>query len=191
MASFGYKKESLSGLPEDPNNAPAQPPPQEKPIGFFARTAIHIIGAVAGALTILMGIISLFSVQALCIFSGLYLMLLGFGLIVMEAPICCKFSEVTDKIGTWSQSLGPLIKAALYLLLPIATFFMCIGVTQILGILLVMGVGALYGIVFIGKKGDAVKLARQDHLTGGGGNQAVTMSEMQPAEKPPNYSPYP
>lgn len=36
--------------------------------------------------------------------------------------------------------------------LPIATFFMCIGVTQILGILLVMGVGALYGIVFIGKK---------------------------------------
>ncbi|XP_071821607.1 calcium channel flower-like [Apostichopus japonicus] len=183
MSTFGYKQENLSGLPEDPNNAPSQQPQQ---MGFFTKTAIHIIGAVAGAFTMFLGLFSCFSVQGLCILSGIYLMFLGFGLIVMEAPVCCKFWEVTDKLGQWSQALSPLIKAALYLLLPVAAFFMCIGVTQIFAILLVMGVGALYGIVFIGKKGDGVKVARQQHMLG---SQGVTMAEMESQEKPPAYAP--
>lgn len=48
MSTFGYKQENLSGLPEDPNNAPA-PSQQTQQMGFFTKTAIHIIGAVAGA----------------------------------------------------------------------------------------------------------------------------------------------
>lgn len=179
MSSFGYSKQTLQGdLPEDPNNAPAQP--QQQQAGFFVRTAIHIIGAIAGGLAMFLGLFSCFSLSGLCILSGLYLMLLGFGLIVLEAPICCQFWEITRKLGEWSNSMSALLKAGLYLLLPIASFFMCRGISQIFACLLVMGVGALYGIIFIGKKGDAVKIARQQHVMGTDGSQAVTMSEVKP-----------
>ncbi|PIK61997.1 putative calcium channel flower-like isoform X2 [Apostichopus japonicus] len=91
----------------------------ERDLGIYIDSSLqpskHCLEA-AKRVTMFLGLFSCFSVQGLCILSGIYLMFLGFGLIVMEAPVCCKFWEVTDKLGQWSQALSPLIKAALYLL---------------------------------------------------------------------------
>ncbi|XP_041480843.1 calcium channel flower homolog [Lytechinus variegatus] len=157
-----YKSLGNDGQPQQ-----ASPPPPQKETGFCFRLFVRIVASVAGVLAIILGLVSMISIKGLCIVAGIYIMLLGFLTILLEAPFCCQFLDITDKVSKWSENRAPWQKALFYLLLPIVPFFFCVGVSQIFACLVIMATGVLYGLVFIGKKGDAVKNAHRAQQQGG------------------------
>ncbi|XP_022094908.1 calcium channel flower homolog [Acanthaster planci] len=124
---------------------------------------IRAVAAVAGIICMITGCITFISISAMCIVAGVYLILLGFLIEMFEAPICCQYFRLTDKINTWGSSLPSWFKALMYFILPIFAIVMCQGLSVILGALVVAAVGIMYGMVFIGKKGDGVRNAQRSH----------------------------
>ncbi|XP_071491437.1 calcium channel flower homolog [Diadema antillarum] len=155
---------------QPPMQRQAQAPQQEA--GFCFRLFVRIVAVITGLMGIVLGLVSAISIHGLCIVAGIYIMLLGFLVILLEAPFCCQFLEITDAVSKWSERRPAWQKAIFYLVLPIVPFFFCRGVSQIFACLGIMVTGVLYGLVFIGKKGDAVKNA---HLA------QQQQQQMQPA----------
>ena len=58
----------------------------------------------------------LFFFLALPLVSSPYARLLGFFLILLEAPFCCQFLEITDKVSKWSEARPAWQKALIYLM---------------------------------------------------------------------------
>ncbi|XP_011671877.2 calcium channel flower homolog isoform X1 [Strongylocentrotus purpuratus] len=170
-----YKTLNNDGQPQQ---ASAPPPPQPE-VGFCFRLFVRIVASVAGVLAIILGLISLITVKGMCIVAGIYIILLGFLTILLEAPFCCQFLDITDKVSKWSERRAPWQKALFYLLLPIVPFFFCTGLSSIFACLGIMATGVLYGLVFIGKKGDAVKNAQRAQQPGD-----------MPLSDPPSLDPY-
>ncbi|XP_011671878.1 calcium channel flower homolog isoform X2 [Strongylocentrotus purpuratus] len=107
-----YKTLNNDGQPQQ---ASAPPPPQPE-VGFCFRLFVRIVASVAGVLAIILGLISLITVKGMCIVAGIYIILLGFLTILLEAPFCCQFLDITDKVSKWSERRAPWQKALFYLL---------------------------------------------------------------------------
>lgn len=105
------------------------------------------------------GIVTCISLQAMCILAGVLQMLVGFITVLFEAPCCCQFIEFAEKIGHFSERRPAWQKACLYCGLSLGPVFMCFGMATVFGSLLVFVCGVLYGMMFLGKKGerDAMK----------------------------------
>ncbi|XP_071802201.1 calcium channel flower homolog [Asterias amurensis] len=122
--------------------------------------SIRALAAVGGIICIITGCLTFITISPMCIVAGIYLILLGLLVEMLEAPICCQYFTLTDKINKWGSNLPAWVKALMYFILPIFAIVMCQGFSTIIGALVIIAVGILYGVVFIGKKGDGVRAAQ-------------------------------
>ncbi|XP_038046182.1 calcium channel flower homolog [Patiria miniata] len=145
-------------------------PPQSQQVsrqaegpGKCTSFTIRATAAVAGIICAITGCLTFITFSPMCLVAGIYLILLGILIEMFEAPICCQYFKLTDKINTWGSNLPAWFKALMYFVLPIFAIIMCQGISVIIGALVVIAVGLMYGMVFIGKKGDGVSRAREGH----------------------------
>ncbi|XP_072016008.1 calcium channel flower homolog [Amphiura filiformis] len=170
-----------AGTPIVNTRTAPQPEPVRQPeVGTFTRFAIRCVAAVLGIVCAINAFVVFLSgiTSPLCIVAGIYMILLFILVEMFEAPICCQFFEFTNAVNSWSERQKSWVKALIYLLLPIVGIGMCPGLSTILGCGAVMVIGVLYGLIFIGKKGDAVQQAHV-RRAGGGDNITLTNNENQ------------
>ncbi|XP_071948131.1 calcium channel flower homolog [Antedon mediterranea] len=146
------------------------PPPNPQEMGFCFRMFVRGVGALSGLVLVALGILTCISITGHCIIAGVLMILFGVIVLMLEAPICCSFIEITASINRWSENRPPWLKAISYFVLAIVPVIFCTSLTVFLGVLPVFATGVLYGLIFVGKKGDGVQTA---HV-----NRKVEMSKL-------------
>ncbi|XP_048778625.2 calcium channel flower homolog [Ostrea edulis] len=111
-------------------------------------------GTLGGILAIIFGLLACITFTAMCLLAGVLQMVIGFVVVLLEAPCCCQFVEFADKFGTFSDNRPAWQKSVLYCLLGLIPVVACIEAWTVLGAGLVFVTGALYGLKAVGKKGD-------------------------------------
>ncbi|XP_033725169.1 calcium channel flower homolog [Pecten maximus] len=133
---------------------PPPPPPNNDQATWWFRILVKSIGTIGGLIAMITGIVTCISLSATCIVSGVLQMLVGFIVVLFEAPCCCQFIEFADKVGKFSDNRAPWQKAVIYCGLSLIPVLMCFGMSTVFGSALVFVCGVLYGMVFLGKKAD-------------------------------------
>ncbi len=64
---------------------------------------------------IILGPICLLGFDLMCVIAGIYMMVAGLVVIVVEAPFCCMFLEPAQKIAAFMEGRPVWQKAALFL----------------------------------------------------------------------------
>ncbi|OWF39481.1 Calcium channel flower-like [Mizuhopecten yessoensis] len=93
---------------------PPPPPPQNDQTTWWFRILVKSTGTIGGLIAMITGIVTCISLSATCIVAGVLQMLVGFIVVLFEAPCCCQFIEFADKVGKFSDNRSPWQKAALY-----------------------------------------------------------------------------
>ncbi|XP_058793351.1 calcium channel flower isoform X2 [Phymastichus coffea] len=135
---------------------PGQDPNAKDDAPWYLKYGGRIVGTFGGFISILVGAIGclgiiLFSVWSFL--SGICMMLIGFLVIVVEAPCCCMFIEFVQKISNIADSRPYWNRAALYCGLPIIPLVMNLTITTFFACALIFCTGLIYGVMAIGKKG--------------------------------------
>ncbi|XP_033122046.1 calcium channel flower homolog [Anneissia japonica] len=169
---------SVGGDGQPPNTQDmqrdGQPPSQE--MGFCFRMFVKGVGAFSALVLMALGLLNCITISGPCILSGVLMIFFGLLVLMLEVPICCSFLEITEPVNKWIESRPPWLKAISYFILAIIPVLFCHGVIVFLGVLPVFCTGVLYGLIFVGKKGDAVQSA---HV-----NRKMEMSKLVANEQP-------
>ncbi|XP_063985993.1 calcium channel flower [Diachasmimorpha longicaudata] len=88
-----------------------------------------------------------------CLISGMWQMVAGFVVIIVEAPCCCMFLDFVQSVSDNVERRPYWNRAAGYCIIALPAIFVCPGVSSILGSGLIFGAGVIYGLMSIGKKG--------------------------------------
>jgi len=120
---------------------------------------------VAMALGLLNTITSILS--ASCIFGGILQILIGFVLVLAEAPCCCMFLDFGERFASFIEARPLWNKALLYLCMAIIPITFCQSVSIFVGCALIFATGVVYGLMSLGRKaprGEMLSRAQQDHM---------------------------
>ncbi|RDD44422.1 Calcium channel flower-like protein [Trichoplax sp. H2] len=112
-------------------------------------------GTLAAVVCIINGIITVITVSPLCIAMGAYMILLGVGIFIFEAPLLCKQAESARTFHEFISNRRFIEKAAIYILLSLVPILVCFGITTLIGCGMVFITGVFYGLMAIGKRGGA------------------------------------
>ncbi|XP_025114366.1 calcium channel flower homolog [Pomacea canaliculata] len=123
---------------------------------------------VAGGLgAMVTGLFSCITVTPLCLVAGVLLILIGFSVVMLEAPCCCQFMDFIQPVSRFSERRTPFQKALIYGLPALVPLMLCFSVTTALGCALLFASGGVYGIIALGKKAERdvmMSRARGDDL---------------------------
>lgn len=111
-------------------------------------------GVVGGGGAIFFGIWCCLTLSPLCLVAGIWQIVAGFLVIVLEAPFCCFFLDFVQQFAGMLENRPVWQKALLYLIISLPSILMCAGLTTILGSGLIFAVAVLYGMIALGKKAD-------------------------------------
>jgi len=95
----------------------------------------------------------------MCLIAGVWQITAGFIMIVIEAPFCCMCLDFVASFAEMAEKRAPWQKAALYIVLAIPPWFLCISLSTIVGSAAVGATGVLYGTQMVGKKASANDMA--------------------------------
>ncbi len=82
---------------------------------WYMKYAGKVLGVVAGSLNIILGPVCAVGITPMCIVAGIFMMVAGLVVIVVEAPFCCAFLEFAQQISGFMEGRPVWQKAALYL----------------------------------------------------------------------------
>lgn len=128
-------------------------------------------GAFGGGFAIFLGVWNCLGIllgDIWCLLGGLWQMIAGFVVLMIEAPCCCMFIDFVQTLSDWADKRPYWNRAAFYVFLGIPGILFCISLSSIMGSGLIILTGVLYGMMALGRK--------------------ATIEEMRAnvAQKPPN-----
>ncbi|KAK9509834.1 hypothetical protein O3M35_004738 [Rhynocoris fuscipes] len=127
------------------------------------------LGTVGGGIAIFLGIwncLSILGGNISCLISGMWQMVAGFTVIVIEAPCCCLFIDFVQTLSEWVDKRPYWNRAAFYCGIAIPSFLLCIGASSFFGSGLIFATGVIYGMMSLGKKGSREDMAAMASPTG-------------------------
>ncbi|XP_046398026.1 calcium channel flower isoform X2 [Ischnura elegans] len=156
-------------------------------VPWWMKYAGRGLGTVGGIIAIGLGLWNCFGIilaNVWCLLGGIWQMLAGFLVVVVEAPCCCMFIDFVQNISEWVDRKPYFYRAVGYAGIALPGIFMCPGLGSIFGSGLIFGTGVIYGLMSLGKKGSREEMASA--AVGGQGVMSPT-SQMPPGGGPPAY----
>jgi len=149
-----------------PGPAPAGPPEE---VPWWLKYGGRGLGTFGGIVAMALGVVNIISsiLSPICIFAGILQVLVGFVLILAEAPCCCMFLDFGEKFANFIEKRPLWNKAALYTVMAVPPISFCQSVSVFLGCALVFATGVVYGLMSLGRKasrGEMLSRAQQDQL---------------------------
>lgn len=126
--------------------------PQTEGTTFWFRWLIRVVAVVSGGLAMICGVFGALSTSPWCIIAGVLMILIGFGVIMFEVPICCQFVQYTAPVAQFSQQRPPWQKALLYSGPPLVPLLLCQSFSIILGFFCIVANAAIQFMLAVGKK---------------------------------------
>lgn len=151
QTTSGESFSSMAGQAGDARTAIQQ---KDDGVTWWCKIIAKSACVVAGFVAVICGLFRLLTFTPMCLVSGIYLMLLGFIEIVLEAPCCCQFLDFIQPISRFSENRSYWEKALVYTLPPILAPLMCFSTTTMAGAALLMASGVIYGMIALGRKAD-------------------------------------
>ncbi|XP_077867147.1 calcium channel flower homolog isoform X2 [Saccoglossus kowalevskii] len=145
---------------DESTTPPPQKQQQDQQVSWWFRILVRVIGTLSGLLCMVFGLWRCVTFTPLCLVAGLLMILLGFIVVIFEAPICCQWLEFVDKITNWVDGKPYWQRGVAYVVSAIIPMLFCFSLTTMLGSGFVFVTGSLYGLMAIGKKGDAIQVAQ-------------------------------
>ncbi|XP_059094691.1 calcium channel flower-like isoform X2 [Tigriopus californicus] len=134
-------------------------------VPWWMRYAGKGAGVVGGGLAVFFGLSAAVSINPFCIVAGLWEIVAGILVISIEAPFCCVFLDFVQKFSTFMDVRPLWQKAAVYLGLSFPGILLCTSFSSIVASVAIFVCAVLFGMQFLGKKGnqaDMAAMAQQD-----------------------------
>jgi len=126
----------------------------------------RVIGTIAAAAMVILGLMTMIGFSGSCLLAGILMMAFGGLTIMIEAPIFCQYFQWAEMVTQFVDNRPYFLRAGLYLILSIVPFALCQSVSSFFGCGALFVAGTFYGVIAVGKKGDAVKAATAAHGSG-------------------------
>lgn len=146
--SFGEKIASIM-------QRPGQDPVAKDDVPWWMKYAGRGLGTVGSIIAIFLGAWNCASIlfgQIDCLISGMWQMIAGFLVVMIEAPCCCLFIDFVQNLSDWVEKKPYWNRAAAYCLIALPAVFLCPGMSSIFGSGLIFTTGIIYGLMSLGKK---------------------------------------
>ncbi|CAF1462604.1 unnamed protein product [Rotaria magnacalcarata] len=147
--------------------------PQAEGTTFWFRWLVRIVAVVTGILAMICGLFGALSISPFCIIAGVMMMILGFGVIMFEVPICCQFVRFTQPAAQFSQQRPAWQKAALYSVPPLIPLMLCQSLSIVLGFVCILVNGAIQFMLAVGKKAPLEEMLQRAGVGGMNRGQPV------------------
>ncbi|KAG8230936.1 hypothetical protein J437_LFUL002969 [Ladona fulva] len=164
---------------------PGQDAAQKDDVPWWMKYAGRGLGTVGGLLAIGLGVSMCFGIVLAdvgCLLGGIWQMIAGFLVVVVEAPCCCMFIDFVQNISDWVERKPYFYRGAFYCGIALPSVFMCFGFSSIIGSGLIFATGVIYGMMSLGKKG-----TREDMASAATGTAMSPTSQMPPGGGGPAY----
>nr|XP_033337922.1 calcium channel flower isoform X2 [Megalopta genalis] len=134
---------------------PGQDPVAKDDVAWWMKYAGRGLGTVGSLIAIFLGawncVMILFG-SVSCLISGVWQMMAGFIVVMIEAPCCCLFIDFVQNLSDWVEKRPYWNRAAAYCLMAVPPVFLCTGVNSIFGGGLIFATGVIYGLMSLGRK---------------------------------------
>jgi len=124
-------------------------------VPWWMKYAGRGLGTVGGMVAILLGVWSCIGIifgDVSCLISGMWQMVAGALVIMIEAPCCCLFIDFVQNVSDWMEKRPYWNRAAVYCVIALPAVFLCHELQIILGSGLIFTTGVIYGLMSLGKK---------------------------------------
>ncbi|XP_054013750.1 calcium channel flower isoform X2 [Hylaeus anthracinus] len=135
---------------------PGQDPVARDDVPWWMKYAGRGLGTVGSLIAIFLGAWNCASIllgSIDCLISGMWQMVAGFIVIMIEAPCCCLFIDFVQNLSDSVEKRPYWNRAAAYCLMALPPIIVCIGVSSIFGSGLIFATGVIYGLMALGRKG--------------------------------------
>ncbi|XP_071450751.1 calcium channel flower isoform X1 [Hetaerina americana] len=140
---------------------PGQDAVPKDDVPWWMKYAGRGLGTVGGLIAIGLGLWNCFGIvlaNVWCLLGGIWQMVAGFLVVVVEAPCCCMFIDFVQNISEWVDRKPYFYRGAAYVGISLPAIFMCPGLGSIFGSGLIFGTGVIYGLMALGKKADVMEM---------------------------------
>lgn len=145
---------------QEPTSTPSPSPSNvNDDVPWWLKYAGRGTGTVGSVVAIILGAWNCVSLSPVCIVAGIYLMLVGFFVCIVEAPCICMFLDFVQSISNYFDSKPQWLKGALYICISIPDVLLCGGLTTFFGSALIFTTGVIYGLMALGKKASRDEMA--------------------------------
>jgi len=132
---------------------------QGEDVPFWMKYAGKGAGVVGGCVAIFFGIWCAVSIYPTCIVAGIWQILAGLVVILVEAPFCSKFVPQIAKFSTIVESRPTWQRGLVYLAISLPPMMLCAGLSTIVGSGLIFTTAVIYGMMTVGKKASRDEMA--------------------------------
>ncbi|XP_021914171.1 calcium channel flower isoform X2 [Zootermopsis nevadensis] len=139
---------------------PGQDAVAKDDVPWWMKYAGRGLGTVGSFVAIILGLWSCIGIvfgDIECLISGMWQMMAGAVVIMIEAPCCCLFIDFVQNASDWVEKRPYWNRAAFYCLIALPSVFLCRELQSIFGSGLIFTTGVIYGLMSLGRKG-----SRQD-----------------------------
>lgn len=134
---------------------PGEDPASKDDVAWWMKYAGRGFGTIGGLIAIFLGVwncATILVASVTCFISGVWQMVAGFIVVMIEAPCCCLFVDFVQNLSDTVEKKPYWQRAAAYCIIALPPVFLCTGVNSILGSGLIFATGIIYGLMSIGKK---------------------------------------
>ncbi|XP_046736723.1 calcium channel flower isoform X1 [Diprion similis] len=146
--SFGDKIASIM-------ERPGQDPVTKDEVPWWMKYAGRGVGTIGGFFAILLGAwgcVGIITGSVSALIAGMWQMVAGFLVIIIEAPCCCLFIDFVQNLSDWVDRKPYWQRAAVYCLIALPAVILDAGLGTIFGSGLIFATGIIYGLMSLGKK---------------------------------------
>jgi len=148
---------------------PAQTGGPADDVPWWMRYAGKGTGIGGGIAAIFFGLWAAISFSPFCIIAGIWQILAGFLLLLIEAPFCFAFIPQAQMATAFIEQRSLWQKALLILALSAPPFFLCMALGTFIGSGLIFTTAVIYAVMALGKKAP-----RDQMMANAGGQQQTT-----------------
>jgi len=164
---------------------PNEDPVPKDDVPWWMKYAGRGLGTVGGGMAIFLGMwncIGILLGNIDCLLSGMWQMVAGFLVIVIEAPCCCMFIDFVQTLSDWVDKRPYWNRAVFYGGIAIPAVLFCPGLGSLFGSGLIFGTGVIYGMMSLGRKASPEEMRQNaSQLV----DNAQPIGTSQPTKVPP------
>ncbi|KAK6619357.1 hypothetical protein RUM44_003739 [Polyplax serrata] len=131
-------------------------------VPWWLKTAGRGVGTIGGGIAIFLGVwncVGIISGSVDCLLAGVWQMMAGFFVIVVEAPCCCIFIDFVHTFSEWVDKRPYWNRGLFYLIAAVPPLLLCFSFSSLIGSGLIFLTGVIYGFMALGKKGSQEDMA--------------------------------
>nr|CAD7260117.1 unnamed protein product [Timema shepardi] len=151
-------------------------------VPWWMKYAGRGLGTVGSMIAIALGVwncIGIMLGDVNCLISGMWQMMAGFLVIVIEAPCCCLFIDFVQNISDWVEKRPYWNRAAFYVAIALPAVILCPGLGSIFGSGLIFTTGVIYGMMSLGRKASPEEMRTNAAVFTSPSQTSVSSTNMQ------------